>query len=61
MHTDVAICSKMPNKFYLADDGRAGLKVEEDFIFGLLHDKLDSVELPLCVEVVEKSRWEMAN
>ncbi len=58
MHTDSVLCNRAPREFYLTDDASSGLKVEESFIFGFLHDGLDSVDLPLYAEIVDKSSWE---
>jgi hypothetical protein len=31
--------------------------VEEDFIFGLLHEKLEVIDAPMHVEIVRREKW----
>jgi len=56
-YCDVSLFCPKDHGFSLRNESSNAFIVEDDFIFGLLHDKLDVIDVPLHVEKVTKDKW----
>lgn len=53
----VLLASYAPRELYLKTAQCSSYTVQNDFIIGLLHDNMESLELPLYWQVVSRSEW----